>query len=526
MPITLSPHTIILGKGDKSMKAAKSSGILLLALLLLAATAEMAVATPKVTLSKKVAPPTTRMTVNGTGFEVTEAVDIYFDTEDQVLMATSATGAFSGSFIVPRAALPGRHWVTAIGRHSGLAAQKVLTVRSDWPTFRFNGKRTGSNSYENLLNSTNVVGLDLAWSAAIGDGTLAQFPQPSPVVVGDVVYVASFNESFDQHLYAFRAATGEPYWATPPALTGGMICHTPAVANGRVYVGCGNKMYAYGATTAAKVWDSKSVIGGTINGSSPVATTAAVYVGAGDGKLYALRAATGLPYWAAPAVTGVPIDSSPAVANGIVYVASDKLYAFNATTGALVWKTTLDLNTASSPLVANGAVYIGSGTGSLYAFGATDGHLIWTSATGGSISSSPALAGGVVYVNSSLGKLHAFRASNGTAYWADAVDASEESSPAVANGVVYLSGKYPNGNVLRAFRSSTGSLLWSGFAGGTIVSSPSVVNGMVYVTAWDGNMYAFAVPSELLAPANKHGASAITPKPGDLVPNYSLKLHQ
>jgi hypothetical protein len=46
-----------------------------------------------------------------------------------------------------------------------------------------------------------------------------------------------------------------------------------------------------------------------------------------SGKLHAFNAATGQPIWSS-AATGLGIFSSPAVANGVVYVGSDKLYAF------------------------------------------------------------------------------------------------------------------------------------------------------------------------------------------------------
>jgi outer membrane protein assembly factor BamB len=46
------------------------------------------------------------------------------------------------------------------------------------------------------------------------------------------------------------------------------------------------------------------------------------------------------------------------VANGVVYVSSDKLYALNATTGAELWSSTTKAE--SAPTVANGVLYVGS----------------------------------------------------------------------------------------------------------------------------------------------------------------------
>jgi outer membrane protein assembly factor BamB len=51
-----------------------------------------------------------------------------------------------------------------------------------------------------------------------------------------------------------------------------------------------------------------------------------VCTGPSNSLLSALNAATGQQAWSA--ATGNQIWSSPAVANGIVYIGSDKLYAF------------------------------------------------------------------------------------------------------------------------------------------------------------------------------------------------------
>jgi outer membrane protein assembly factor BamB len=75
------------------------------------------------------------------------------------------------------------------------------------------------------------------------------------------------------------------------------------------------------------------------------------------------------------------------VANGIVYVGSndEKLYAFDAGTGAVKWSATTDGAIASSPVVSNGTVYVGSHDKSLYAFDAASGSLKWRTPTNGSI---------------------------------------------------------------------------------------------------------------------------------------------
>jgi outer membrane protein assembly factor BamB len=71
--------------------------------------------------------------------------------------------------------------------------------------------------------------------------------------------------------------------------------------------------------------------------------------------------------------TGGAVTSSPAVANGVVYIGSgdNKLYALNASTGALLWSYTTGGAVETRPAIANGVVYVGSDDGNVYAFGLT-----------------------------------------------------------------------------------------------------------------------------------------------------------
>ena len=100
-----------------------------------------------------------------------------------------------------------------------------------------------------------------------------------------------------------------------------------------------------------------------------------------DGYVYAFKASTGALLWKYLTIGNV--YSSPAVANGVVYIATqstsnssdNSLYALNAGTGALLWSYAISGTTgAASPAVANGMVYFGIGdldtfTGSVHAFG-------------------------------------------------------------------------------------------------------------------------------------------------------------
>ncbi len=335
------------------------------------------VVAPAVTLSKAVGPPTTALAVSGTNLGAFEAVDVFFDTTDEALASTNGSGAFSGITItVPTSATPGTHWVTAVGRHSGLSAQASFRVRTDWPQFRFSPKHRGRNPFENVLSPSTVSGLDQDWTGATGKSIFS-----SPAVANGVVYVGSQ----DDKLYAFRASgcgasACSPLWT---GATGGFIFSSPAVAKGVVYVGSfDHKLYAFsasgcGASACSPLWTGAT--GGGIVGSSPAVAKGVVYVGSRrDDKLYAFSASgcgapVCSPLWTG--ATGSAIISSPAVANGVVYVGSldEKLYAFNASgCGASacspLWTGATGNVIYSSPAVANGVVYVGSADDKLYAW--------------------------------------------------------------------------------------------------------------------------------------------------------------
>ena len=252
-----------------------------------------AATTAHVKLSPTSGEPSSTVTVSGSGFGAQEAVDVYFDTTDEALTVTSATGGFHGVTVsVPASAVPGTHWVTAVGRHSGLAAQAKFTVSTNWSQYRYSSLHKGSNPYENVLNPGNVGDIDQAWQFTTGGAV-----DSSPAVFNGEVYVSSQ----DGNLYALNAVTGAESWAAGVV---GSVVSSPAVAL---------------ETTAGGPRD-------------------VVYVGSADGNVYALNASPSQgtfvrEFWTFP--TGGAVESSPTVVGGVVYVGSDDgtVYAINAGSG-------------------------------------------------------------------------------------------------------------------------------------------------------------------------------------------------
>ncbi len=194
----------------------------------------------------------------------------------------------------------------------------------------------------------------------------------SPAVADGKVYVGSH----DQNLYAFDAENGNRLWNFT---INSKFLSSPAVANGKVYIGPDDgNIYCLDASTGTQIW--KTPAGGPSNvvfqtiwqpRSSPILVGDKLFVGALDGKVYCLKTTDGTVSWTYQ--TGAPIGGSAAYSNGVIFIASPDsyLYALNANDGTVVWKTQLPVKVIDgilgtrtlvcSPIVANNTVYIGSG---------------------------------------------------------------------------------------------------------------------------------------------------------------------
>ena len=457
--------------------------------------------------------------------------------------------------------------VLALGVSGGVA--RAATPSPGWPQLHYGAGRAGYQPNETRIGTGNVGQLTQA-------RTYRAAANPSaPLIANGILYVDTGT------LYAFDATGAAncsaapvactPLWTAPTAYVHGMT-----IANGDVYVTDGEGVQAFDAAgskncagtpkVCTPLWATSTHTSTgpafTPGSGSPVFASGVLYVpGYGDG----LPLSTGGAYVAAfdaagsagcsgsPTVcvpmwttTGLPGSTantgSPAIgANGVLYIANQTLYAFDAAGSAScsgtpkvcapLWTAaTANSPTYSAPAVANGTVYVGSWNAKLYAFdaagstncsaGATGKTCtpLWTAATPGSIGGTPAVANGVVYTVSGNGTLSAFDAAGSTdcsgtvtaktctPLWHSAAGTSgyvTSSSPAVANGVVYFSSTnggtygYDAAGSLDCSVSGTVktcSPLWgavSGFIGG---GSPAVVNGVLYINvSGNGTVYVYSL---------------------------------
>jgi outer membrane protein assembly factor BamB len=435
--------------------------------------------------------------------------------------------------------------------------------------------RTGYQPDESQIGTGNVSQLAQARTYHAASGLSA------PLIANGILYVDTGT------LYAFDATGARncsaapvactPLWTAPTANFDGM-----AIANGDVYVTDAEGVQAFDAAgsvncsgtpkVCAPLWATSTHTSTgppfTPGQGSPVVDNGVLYVpGAGDGAplstggayVAAFDAAgstgcTGSPVVCVPMWTtiGPPVSTvntgSPAIgANGVLYIANQTLYAFDAAGSAScsgtpkvcapLWTAaTANYPTYSAPAVADGTVYVGSWGSKLYAFNAAGSTNCSTTATGktctplwtaatpsgtatpSGIGGTPAVAKGVVYTVSGSGTLSAFDAAGSTncsgtvtaktctPLWTSGPGPSgyvTSSAPAVANGVVYFSSTnggtygYDAAGSLNCSVSGTAktcSPLWgavTGFNGG---GSPAIVNGVLYINvSGNGTIYAYSL---------------------------------
>jgi outer membrane protein assembly factor BamB len=426
-----------------------------------------------VTLSPDNGPPTTTISVAGSGFTPNAAIQIFFDTNKEALAVADSNGAFSRIQIKAlSSAVSGKHWVSAVQRSGGSGAQSPFWVHTDWAQLGFNSWHSQWNLFENVLSASTVKNLSPQWTSAIS-GPAA--------LVSKTLYLGSGD-----NVYALNSANGQVLWQYA---TAGTVAGPPAVEDNYVYASSGDfNVYALNAADGSLAWKFPT---GSFVVAPPVVANGVVYVASDDNNAYALNGTDGTLLWKFS--TAGPVQFAPAVANGIVYVASSdgNIYAVNATSGTQLWKyTTTSQNNLSSPSIVNGIVYAASADDNMYAINASSGTLIWKTNLGAPADgSTAAVANGVVYVGSGDGGIfYALDAITGAVRWTYSTKVPVYSASAVADGVVYFGDG--NGNFY-AFDATKGTSLWQ-YATSGFFPNAIVTNGRVYLSS--GSFYSFGVP--------------------------------
>jgi len=311
--------------------------------------------------------------------------------------------------------------------------------------------------------------------------TTPDHPCGSAAIRGGVVYMTTYDFGTTQtdkgELYALNLTDGSEIWSQPVERTDS----TPAVAYGNVYV-CGGCLgfsdlmtYCFNATTGALVWNTSAPdeIGNWK--CSPAVADGKVFVGKpyydyGSGVMdyvgtYALNASTGEIVWSYPEG-----GSSPAVADGKVFtIGSGRVYAFGSSIQDWAQFHYDIANTGSSPADAPDT-----------------NHVKWVTEDIGAVAGSQAMIVGdmvFVYAND---EVYGISRETGTTIWnasipGDTQAYSSWASPAYNDGMLFVSAGY---NLTR-IDAATGTVLQQiAFPDGNTYScngGPTVADGVVFV---------------------------------------------
>jgi outer membrane protein assembly factor BamB len=460
----------------------KMFSVLAVSFLAVTAFSQRCRAQASITLSKKIGPPTSNLWVAGSGFQPNIGVDIYFDNKDEALAVTNEQGQFPRTQLsVPNTAAPGRHFVSAIGRNNGGAAQLRFIVNTDWSQTGFGPTQQNWNPYENVLNPGNVNRLGLLWFSYFG--TYGYGPESSaPTTYRGRVYTSYVGGGLDE-FDAFNEVTGAGEWYSNSAGS------PAAISNGVAYAADEEYLVALNAANGTLLWKF-ALHDFNYPPAPPVVGDGIVFVGTHGGYFYALDKGTGELVWSASGRGG--IGSAPAVGDGNVYFCASTCYAYYAPNGFSLWQYAA--GGGATPAVSGSMVVVNGLQGTTALDHPNYGTVIWRYASSGSITAA-AIANGVVYVTGKTEVL-ALDGATGSVLWHRPIGSGF--SPAVADGVVFVSAGYPV-EQLYALDAVSGKILWDYSVGSaySIVSAPAVINGRLYITGvdflGDGVLYAFGL---------------------------------
>ena len=213
-------------------------------------------------------------------------------------------------------------------------------------------------------------------------------------------------------LHAFNPQNGTPLWTA----SGGRM----AISGQRIFTTKPNKLEALATSDGKLIW---SVDLPDDNYTAPVVSGDSLYLNSSSGKLSAFDisnrdAAPKSPSWVASTAPQNQGDgpATPAVDDKRVYLGSqDKFYAFDKAPEVSevsverkpLWVTQVQSPFfVTSPTIANGIVYSAAGNFDLYAFEASTGKLLWNHTVPGSshpIRSKPVVANGRLYHAATFG---------------------------------------------------------------------------------------------------------------------------
>lgn len=207
------------------------------------------------------------------------------------------------------------------------------------------------------------------------------------------------------------------------------------------------------------------------------------------------------------------LAAAPVISDGRLYVIGTdaRVSAFDATTGASIWSTMIDVEGDGKTSLFGGGVsssgpmvFATNGVGDVAGLQADTGALIWKKRPAGPLRGSPTLSNGNAYVMTQDNQIYALRQSDGEAQWNEAGPVAVSGifgvgAPAAAQGTVIAG--YSSGE-LAAYRYENGRNLWADTLSRTAMSTsvstltdidadPVIDNGRVFALGKGGRMASY-----------------------------------
>lgn len=302
---------------------------------------------------------------------------------------------------------------------------------------------------------------------------------------------------------------GKPRQIWQQAYTTQNIFSPPVVYGSTVYFNADFTFYALRASDGSKILTARLPQSDTGNFfSTPLLVGGLIYIMTDSGNLYAFNAKDGSVAWNAaiepPLSADATAASGPAVDSTAVYIGSMDhfCYAYDARSGAPLWKVQTRGKIISTPVVVNGVVYFGSGDNYVYALHAHDGSVKWKYLTGDDVQSTPTVTDGVVYIASNDHFLYTLDAESGKPYWRAPIGDYDPTSnsvsnsgavtcqPAITGDAVSVIDRYKW--IVRSYDRHDGTQRWSHQSADDLQNADPVAdNGLILFGSGDQTLYAY-----------------------------------
>lgn len=290
-----------------------------------------------------------------------------------------------------------------------------------------------------------------------------------------------FIGSYDKHLHAIKAETGELVWKYQ---TDGGIVSRPTIVGDSVFIGSeDSRLHVVSARLGSLQWTYYTK--GAVR-SSPLAAHGHIFLGSDDGSVHAINISGGRGIWQIE--TSAEVRSTPFVTQEAVYVGNEagELYCLDFR-GGIKWRHKAKRAITSSPTVADNVVLFSSLDSYLYALDAKSGYLVWRFQMDKGSISSPCVADGLVFCGSIDGNIYCVNLNTAKEVWRFQTDHQVNSSPIVLADSLYC------GSVdghLYCLDHQTGQMRWKFNTGKAITASPTAYKEVIIIGSTNFNLYA------------------------------------